>query len=112
MQYFGLLWGSVDNYNALHFYGGATLIGSVSGGDVWADANGDQGASGTFYVNINSTLGFDRVVASSGGYAFEFDNVAYTATTAAVPEPGTLLLFSLLASLGLLHRRLFGRLLR
>ena len=77
-DYFGLLWGSVDNYNTLSFYDGANLVGSFDGTQVWANANGDQGQQGTFYVNFNSTDGvFNRVVASSNQYAFEFDNVAY-----------------------------------
>lgn len=106
MQYFGLLWGSVDNYNVLSFYDGAVLVGSLTGSDVWADANGDQGVQGSFYVNINSTLAFDRVVASSGGYAFEFDNVAYLAADP-VPEPATLAMFGLgIVLMGFLRQRL------
>lgn len=105
MQYFGLLWGSVDNYNSLEFWDGALMVGSLTGTDVWAGANGDQGANGTFYVNINSTLAFDRVVAKSSQYAFEFDNVAYNPTST-VPEPGTLALFgTLVACLALVRRQ-------
>ena len=89
-MYLGLLWGSVDNYNTLSLYNGATLIGSVTGTDVTASANGDQGEFGTFYVNINSTQSFDTVVATSSSYAFEFDNVAFNPT--AVPEPSTFIL--------------------
>ncbi|MDW8443020.1 MAG: hypothetical protein RML45_00905 [Acetobacteraceae bacterium] len=36
--YFGLLWGSVDAYNTLAFYNGATLIGSITGNDVTASS--------------------------------------------------------------------------
>jgi hypothetical protein len=103
-EYLGLLWGSVDLYNTLEFYNGSTLVGSITGGDVNAVANGDQGANGTYYVNINSSLPFDSVVAVSTQYAFEFDNVAYAggqANPSAVgltiaPEPGSLLVWSLL----------------
>lgn len=94
-QYMGLLWGSVDLYNTLSFYNGATLIGTITGGDVNASANGDQGAQGTYYVNINSILGFDRVVATSSSYAFEFDNVAFNERRVGVPEPGIAGLFML-----------------
>ncbi len=105
MQYFGLLWGSVDNYNSLQFWDGAAMVGSLTGTDIWAGANGDQGANGTFYVNVNSTLAFDRVVAKSTQYAFEFDNVAYNPTST-VPEPGTLALFgTLVAGLALVRRQ-------
>jgi hypothetical protein len=89
-MYVGLLWGSVDNYNTLSLYNGSTLVGTVTGTDVTASANGDQGASGTFYVNINSTESFNTVVATSTSNAFEFDNVAFNPT--AVPEPSSFIL--------------------
>jgi hypothetical protein len=86
-MYLGLLWGSVDTYNTLSFYEGSTLIGSVTGTQVTASADGDQGQNGTFYVNINSTESFNQVVATSSSYAFEFDNVAYNPSS--VPEPSS-----------------------
>lgn len=93
-HYVGLLWGSVDSYNTLSFYDGATLVGTMTGTDVTAAANGDQGINGTYYVNIISTLGFDSVVATSSSYAFEFDNVAYdTSQNILTPEPFSLALF-------------------
>jgi hypothetical protein len=105
MQYFGLLWGSVDNYNSLEFWDGAVMVGNLTGTDVWAGANGNQGANGTFYVNVNSTLAFDRVVAKSTQYAFEFDNVSYNPAST-VPEPATLAIFgTLVAGLALVRRR-------
>jgi hypothetical protein len=89
-KYVGLLWGSVDTYNTLSLYNGATLVGTATGTDVTSNANGNQGEFGTFYVNINSTDSFNRVVATSSSYAFEFDNVAYNPT--AVPEPSSFIL--------------------
>ena len=89
-HYVGLLWGSVDTYNSLSLYNGSTLIGTITGSDVTGSANGDQGMNGTYYVNINSTESFNKVVASSTSYAFEFDNVAYSAS--AVPEPSSFVL--------------------
>jgi hypothetical protein len=89
-MYVGLLWGSVDSYNTLSLYNGSTLVGAVTGTDVTSNANGDQGQFGTYYVNINSTDSFNKVVATSSAYAFEFDNVAYNPT--AVPEPSTFFL--------------------
>lgn len=93
-HYVGLLWGSVDTFNSLSFYDGATLIGTITGSQVTASANGDQGVNGTFYVNIVSTLGFDSIVATSTSHAFEFDNLAYdTSQNIFTPEPLSLSLF-------------------
>ena len=92
-KYFGLLWGSVDDYNTLSFYNGADLVGSITGLDVTASPNGDQGVNGTLYVNITSDVAFDRVVATSSQFAFEFDNVALSRTP--IPEPASLALLGL-----------------
>lgn len=103
-KYFGILWGSVDTYNTLSFYDGNTLVGTISGSQVTPAATGDQGANGTYYVNINSTVAFDRVVATSTQFAFEFDNVALSA--APIPAPAALGLFGLgLLGLGLARRK-------
>jgi hypothetical protein len=107
--YFGLLWGSVDLYNTLRFYNGSTLVGTATGVDVTASANGNQGINGTYYVNIVSDVAFNKVTASSSQYAFELDNVAYN-PTAPVPEPFTLSLLGLgLVGAGVLRRKnIFG----
>ena len=110
-QYFGLLWGSVDNYNTLSFYDNNSLLFSFTGLDVSNLANGNQGMGGTLYVNINSSDIFNRVVASSTGYAFEFDNVALAFDPVSlpilgeVPEPGTLALLGLGLFAGITARR-------
>lgn len=76
-NYLGLLWGSIDGYNSLSLYNGASLVHTFTGSDVTNSPNGDQGINGTAYVNITTDSGFNRVVASANRYAFEFDNVAF-----------------------------------
>lgn len=108
-RYIGLLWGSVDAYNTMTFYSGATLVGSITGADVLASPTGDQGLNGTVYVNINSDTAFDRVVFTSTNYAFEFDNLAWNSTPIPAPEPASLaLLGSALLGLGVASRRRRG----
>jgi len=91
-KYLGLLWGSVDDYNTLELWNGTTYVGTVTGAEALASPSGNQGVNGTVYVNIYSDLAFDKVIASSTQYAFEFDNVAYSA----VPEPTTMVAGALL----------------
>lgn len=99
-QYLGLLWGSVDSYNLLSFYDvNNVLVGQVTGSDVLASPNGDQGQAGTLYVNITADP-FRYVVATSTSFAFEFDNVAYNESPVGVPDSG--------ASLGWLGLALVG----
>lgn len=105
LNYLGLLWGSVDTYNTLSFYYGATLVDSMTGGDLLLGTfYGDQNYMGTLYVNVMSEFAFNRVVASSSQYAFEFDNVAY----GTVPDGGlTIALMGMcLTGLSFLRRKL------
>lgn len=90
-NYLGILWGSVDAYNTLSLYNNNVLVGQLTGSDVIADPNGNQVAGGTTYVNITGVT-FDEVIATSSQYAFEFDNVAYSA----VPESTTIIAGALL----------------
>jgi hypothetical protein len=100
-KYIGFLWGSVDTFNTLEFWNAGSLVGSFTGTDITASANGNQGASGTYYVNFNDLSGwFDTVVAKSTTNAFEIDNVSYDSQVH-VPDNGTSLTLLGLALVGL-----------
>ena len=90
-SYFGLLWGSVDQFNSLNFLNASGVsVGTITGGDLSPPLmnNGSQGSVGSGYVNIFSDTAFFSVVATSAANSFEFDNVAFSAT----PEPSSLIL--------------------
>jgi hypothetical protein len=99
-DYFGFYATSVDDYNVINFYNGATLVLSLSGTDIGTLGGFDaSGATSNFvYVNIfasNASEVFNQIVLSSTGNAFETDNHAFRAAngnTFDAPEPGTLML--------------------
>ena len=87
MKYFGMLWGSVDDFNSISFLNNGVSVSSFTGVNVTALANGDQGAQGTFYVNFNDLDGvFDQVILSSTTNSFEVDNIAFSTRSQNVPD--------------------------
>jgi hypothetical protein len=112
-NYFGLYWGSIDDYNSMAFYRNGTLVSTVTGLDVIAMGTrlGDQSAAGSNrYVNIDfGTDSFDRIDFTTTHYAFESDNHAFANTS--VPEPGTLSMMGLGllgAAAAMRHRKTTG----
>jgi len=94
---FGLYWGSVDSYNSISFYHGATLVASYTGADVTPlFPTGNQGSfSSNGYVEFANLASFDKVVLTSSSNAFEIDNISAGSVPAphvelAAPITGTL----------------------
>jgi hypothetical protein len=96
-NYFGLYWGSIDNYNTLSFLlegvEVASFDGNVIAAEVPALATGDQASfeNNRFFNFFFGNQLFDAVKLNSDGLAFETDNHTF----ATVPEPGTLALLGL-----------------
>lgn len=96
-NYFGLFWGSIDDYNSISFYRDNVQVGSFSGADIVGQfANGSQASySSNRYINFDFGNDiYDTVRLTSSGFAFESDNHAYVKSTF-VPEPINLVLMGL-----------------
>lgn len=88
--YFGLLWGSVDKYNALSFYNGDALVQKFTGSQITTNPTGSQAADGSFFAtfNVTNSAQFTRVVVSSTSPAFEFNSISYSTMNIGVGGPG------------------------
>lgn len=106
-NYFGLFWGSIDDYNSISFYRDNIELASFSGADIAGkQANGNSvGFASNRYVNFDfGNDVYDTVRLSSSNSAFESDNHAYKSTF--VPEPVNLVLMALgVFCLGAARRR-------
>jgi hypothetical protein len=99
-SYVGFLWGSIDTYNTVRFYNGASLLDTFTGSSL-PPASGFQGQATYFGYNAASIT---SVQFSSSGTAFEVDNVSIT--PAPVPEPETYaLMLAGLGAVGFIARR-------
>lgn len=108
-DYFGLFWGSIDTYNSITFFDGATQLASFSGSHFIPDLEADGGQTdwnSNRFINFSFTDGdtFDSFKLTSNGLAFETDNHAYG--NVSVPEPSVIALMGLgLAGIGFARRR-------
>jgi len=101
--------GSIDDYNGITFTGLDGFSQSFTGSALNSPANGDQSDGVTnrrYYFTFDPNDKINKVIFSSSGNSFEFDNIAVNDPPIGVPEPLTLSLFaSGLAGATLLRRR-------
>lgn len=84
--------GSLDDYNTISFYNGASLVKSYSGDQLTVpfDADGNQADGNTnrrYFFTFGAADGVNRVVFNTTEPSFEFDEIA--ASVSGVPEPST-----------------------
>jgi len=107
-NYFGLLWGSVDWFNVLSFYNGATLVGTITGSEIEVIAGQPVSWSSGLneYVNITSGTSFNKIVIGSlsNANAFEFADIAF-APAAPAPPMGACMAFAAVLVLQTLRTR-------
>ena len=86
---FGIDWGSIDPSNQILFTDTKGNQFTLTGSEIDASANGDQGINGTDKVMVTSEYGITSAVLTSGQNSFEVGAVSVSP----VPIPGALLLF-------------------
>ena len=74
-KYFGLYWGSIDDYNSIEFWKDNTRIAYYSGSDIATLLN-LRGGYINFDVNNNDGY-FNKIILTSTQQAFESDNHAF-----------------------------------
>lgn len=111
-DYFGMFWGSIDNYNSISFFDDGVQVGSTFSGSDFIPLLSNGGRSSwesNRFINFEFTGGkYDEVKLTSTSLAFETDNHAYgnLLSTVNVSSPSVFALVGLgLIGLGLRQRK-------
>ncbi|MBF2000289.1 MAG: PTPA-CTERM sorting domain-containing protein [Synechococcales cyanobacterium M58_A2018_015] len=86
LNYFGLYLGSIDGFNSIRFFNGATQVARFTGGDLLRALGDTRSGRVTQYVNFfasNRSQLFDRIQLISASPSLESDNHAFRV----VPTP-------------------------
>ncbi len=113
-SYFGLWWGSIDNYNSIAFFNGEVQVGDTFTGAFLRTLHDPALTAGTrsqaAYFNFEFDDGdrFDRIVLTSTGFALESDNHVFGTAVVPVPGAAALMLSGLLGLLFAVRRQRKG----
>lgn len=87
--------GSLDSYNQFSFYLGNTLIDTIAGSTIYANAMGNwTKPSDNLYVLFESESAFNRVILTSSQFSLEADN--FSIKQISTSEPDAVLSLSIL----------------
>jgi len=106
ISYFGLYWGSVDQYNTVKLFDGAS-VETITGSEVALMGGIKADGTTSEYVNFFADPGvsWNKITLTSTQYAFESDNHAFITAS---PEPASMALIGLgvgLVGLGVARKR-------
>ena len=111
LKYLGFIWGTVDpqtmmgSPNVLQFFSGMTLVGTVTGDDIYRITGATQPGLNALTMINDANGSFDRIVFSSGTISFEAADFQVSASTIAVPEPATMTLLAGMVGASMFARR-------
>lgn len=100
LNYFGMWAGSIDTFNSISFYNGATLVGTITGSALQQLPDpdlviGNQQQAAYFNFLLTGGDSYTSIVLGSTGIAFESDNHTFGSVVIPVPGAAALMLSGL-----------------